>query len=337
MTAVVAAVSALLFATPPPVLAPTSGASATEPTRSRGGAPLDAEERGRRDAVVGALVEADARATEAPDTAEPALTDALAAFADAAPLVGDDEAQRARVFAQLSLARVQLFLGRAEDAATTMDEALRTARGDALPVEQFGPDLEALYEQRRAELGPPGQLVLECHQPCRAWVDERAVSSKGAELPAGGHRLWIEAQAKGPPVLRQDVMVPGGERVVVVYGEPAPPELTPPPTVSEPGSDRAHRPDRRMLPRWASVLGMGLGAGSIVAGGVLVGVDHRCPDLSDPRTTPCPRILNTDAGGWIALGVGATALIVGTVILVIDERRARRSRSLSRYAQPHPW
>jgi hypothetical protein len=57
-----------------------------------------------------------------------------------------------------------------------------------------------------------------------------------------------------------------------------------------------------------------------------VAVDHRCPDLSDPRTTPCLRILDTDAGGFVLLAVGGALAITSAVILAIDEVRARRGR-----------
>jgi hypothetical protein len=74
------------------------------------------------------------------------------------------------------------------------------------------------------------------------------------------------------------------------------------------------------------VLGLAAGTGAAAAGGVLVGVDHRCPDLSDPRQAPCLRILDTDASGFALVGVGGAVAITAAVILAVDEIRARRAR-----------
>lgn len=286
--------------------------------RSRGEGPYTPEERARRDAAVEALVAAEAQATESPETAEGPLLAALRGFGDVAPLVsGDAGAQEARTFALLALARTRLVLGTPDAAAAALDEALVTVRSGALPVEQFGPALMQLHEERAAALAPlaTASLAVRCSVPCLVLVDEQPFP---AALPPGIHRVWVEALAHGLPVQREELRLMPGSTVELVYEVEAPaPEPEPP--VSEPAP-------RRILPRWASVLGVAAGVGSAAAGGVLVGVDHRCPDLSDPRELACPRILNTDAGGWALFGVGGAVAITAAVILAIDEVRARRAR-----------
>lgn len=305
-----------------PVLArvDVSAEPAAGELRSRGEAALTAEERARRDAAIEALVAAEAGATESPETAEGPLQDALAAFAEVAPLVSDDaRAQEARAYAMLALARTRLVLARPGDAEAALDEAIATVRDRPLPIEQFGPAMMELFAQRTAARAamPLASLAVRCAVPCRVLVDEQPFSDS---LAAGDHRVWIEALAPGQPVLRRELRLAPGESVELTYQirapepEPEPPVATPP------------APPRRILPRWASVLGLAAGTGAVAAGGALVGVDHRCPDLSDPRQVPCLRILNTDAGGFALLGVGGAVAITAAVILAIDEARARRAR-----------
>lgn len=306
-----------------PVLArvDVSAEPAAGELRSRGEAALTSEERARRDAAIEALVAAEAGATESPETAEGPLQDALAAFADVAPLVSDDaRAQEARAYAMLALARTRLVLARPGDAEAALDEAIATVRDRPLPIEQFGPAMLELFTQRTAVRAamPLASLAVRCAVPCRVLVDEQPFSDS---LAAGDHRVWVEALAPGQPVLRRTLRLAPGESVELTYEVPAAPEPEPRPPVASPPA-----PPRRILPRWASVLGLAAGTGAAAAGGALVGVDHRCPDLSDPRQVPCLRILNTDAGGFALLGVGGAVAITAAVILAIDEVRARRAR-----------
>jgi hypothetical protein len=310
---------ALLPAGPPLARLHTWAAPDATGLRSRGEGPYTPEERARRDAAVDALVAAEAQATEDPETAERPLLAALRGFADVAPLVtGDAQAQEARAFAVLALARTRLVLGKPEDAAAALDEAIVTIR-TALPVDQFGPALQQLHDERVAALAPmpAASLTVRCSVPCLVIVDEQPFPSA---LPPGVHRVWVEALARGLPVLREELRLTPGQAFELVYEVAAPaPDLLPRPVVEEVAP-------RRILPRWASVLGLAAGAGTAIAGGVLVGVDHRCPDLSNPRQVPCPNILDTDTGGFALLGVGGAVAITAAVILAIDEARARRAR-----------
>ncbi|MEM7155061.1 MAG: hypothetical protein AAF799_19590 [Myxococcota bacterium] len=290
--------------------------------QSRGSGALSADEQARRDAVAQALLDAEAAATEHPETAEDALHDALDRFSEVAPLVGDDaDAQKARTFALLALARTYLVLERPDDAAAVIDDALRAARGQAVPAKQFGPQLGALHDARMKALGGQAKatLVLDCTSPCRAWVDERPFDPESPELLPGAHRVWVESTTAGQPVVREDLDLAAGQEATVRYEVELPPE---------PGSATATRADepRRLLPRWASVLALSLGTGLAGAGGALVAIDHRCPStLADPRSTDCLNILNTDSGGFALIGFGSVTAITAAVILIVDEIRDRRA------------
>jgi hypothetical protein len=297
-------------------LAPEASAS-----RSRGDGPLTAEERARRDAVVDALLAAEAQATESPETAEGPLQDALRGFFEVAPLVaGDARAQEARAFALLALARTRLVLGRPQDAAAAVDDAMITIHQGPLPVDQFGPAMAVLVDERATVLAPlpMASLTVRCSVPCLMLVDEQPFTDA---LVPGAHRVWVEALAPGLPVLRRALRLAPGESVELRYDVEAP-APAPRPLPSVPAAAK------RVLPRWASVLGVAVGAGAVASGGVLVGVDLRCPDLGDPRQVPqCLRVLNTDTGGFVLLGVGSAMLVTAAVILAVDEIRARRARS----------
>ncbi|MCH9684510.1 MAG: hypothetical protein K0V04_23950 [Deltaproteobacteria bacterium] len=268
-----------------------------------------------------ALVTAEAQATEQPQTAGPALHQALRDFTDLAPLVADDpQAQTARAYAMLATARTALVLGEAQRAADALDEALGVARGSSLPVESFGPSLEALHAQREAVFATrqPGRLQVRCNLPCVVYVDERPFVPLEGPLPPGPHRVWIEAEDPGHAVARHVVDIRAGRTEALDYTLEREPAVTDEIAAAPPAAPK------RLLPRWASILGLAVGTGVAVTGGVLVAVDHRCPDLTDPRDNRCIRILNTDAGGWTLVGLGTATAIVGAVILAIDETRARR-------------
>lgn len=309
-------------------------------SQSRGSGPPSIVEQRRRDRIVAHLVEVEAQASEQPKTAEPSLRKALAEFADAAPLMDTDDAQEARLFALLSLSRTLMFSNQDTAAAVAMDEALTIAGADPLPVALFGPVLEKLHRQRvahRAEQAP-ASLTITCNVPCRVYNHEVEIGSGTHAVPAGVMRLWIEAQAANEPVVRETFELDPEQSKTIEYTV-EPPALVPdesevPDEVVSPGDPiepvdppaSEPAPPQRLLPRWASVVGLVAGVGIAGGGGALVAVDHRCPDLADPRRTPCPRILDTDGAGWTAVAVGGALAIASAVILVIDERRQRRAR-----------
>jgi hypothetical protein len=93
----------------------------------------------------------------------------------------------------------------------------------------------------------------------------------------------------------------------------------------DPGPD-AGVPKRR-LPRWASIVGISVGAAAVVAGGVLIGVHGRCPDGSDPvGPNACLDVLSTRGAG-IGVLVGGAALLTGfSIALGIGETRDNKRR-----------
>ncbi len=330
-----------------PAPGPSGGPSVTvtSPTpdadvRSRGGAPLSAEDKARRNAVVEALLAAEAQATENPESAESVLLEALRNFGDVAPMVAEDDyAQSARVYAQLALARTRLVLDQPAGAAAALDTALRIARGTALPVNQFGPTLVALHDERAAVLGglAPATLAVDCAAPCRVFVDERPYD--GESLVPGHHRVWVEAEAPGVLVLRREVDLEPGEQRTLDYDRVPPPvvptepaEDTPPTTTAPPAATTPSEAPGRILPRWATVFGLATGVAVTGVGAALVAVDHRCPSLEDPRQVDCLNILDTDAGGWTLVGLGSAAVITSAVLLTVDEVRTRRARRRGRAA-----
>ncbi|MEM9455862.1 MAG: hypothetical protein AAGF11_16900 [Myxococcota bacterium] len=308
-----------------PDRAPTPTAGPPPMLRSRGDGPLDPTDKTRRNAVVEDLLAAEAAATEDPQTAEPALQRTLRAFAEIAPLVADDDyAQSARTYAQLALARTRLVTGDRPGAIEALDTALRTARGAAMPVTQFGPSLSALYDERLAALAQqePATLEVHCRSACRILVDERPFEP--GPLPAGRHRVWIEAKHPGLPVLRREIDPVPAEVVTLHYDEAPAPEPAPAPTTTPPPP--APTPVRRVLPPWATGLGLGLGTLTAGGGGVLVGIDHRCTQsFRDPRRALCPEIYDTDAAGWTMVAVGSAIVVTSAVLLVVDEVRQRRA------------
>jgi hypothetical protein len=73
---------------------------------------------------------------------------------------------------------------------------------------------------------------------------------------------------------------------------------------------------------------MSIGAAAMITGGVLVGVDGKCPDLTtDPRgPDACARRLNTDVPGIVLLAGGGAMLGGFAIAFGIGEHRAKRRR-----------
>jgi hypothetical protein len=239
----------------------------------------------------------------------------------------DPALQRARTYALLALTRALLQLERHAEARDVMDEAVRIARSDRLPVALYGPAVVELYEARRAaaENRPIGSLEVQCTVPCRVILDERLAGlGHGVSLtgvPLGRHRVWVDAPNDGwaEPLHRTIDLGPGGP-IRLAYEPVAQSEPSPQP-VPDGAPIR-----RRRLPRWAGVLGVATGAVLMITGGVLLGVDGRCPDLSDPRREdPCPDVLDTNAGGIALLAIGGATLTGFSVAFAIGEIRQHKT------------
>lgn len=298
----------------------------------RRAAPVSAEERRRVEGAIGALLAAERKANESPASGVQPLNEALARFHDLGPLAARDlEAHEARIYALLSLARAHLALEQTDEAAEAMDAAIRVARGDRLPATVFGPGLVELHERRLSapENRPEGQLTVTCTPACEVVLDERGAGSgtqvEVRNLPLGPHRVHVHATAADvEDILSAQIELTADSPAAALTYAPAAPEAgTETPTSGQPMKDT---PARR-LPRWAGIVGIAAGAAAMVAGGVLLGLDGRCPDGSDPSgPNTCIDVLNTDKPG-IALLVTGGALMTGFgVVLAIGETRDRKRR-----------
>ncbi len=273
-------------------------------------------------------------ANEDPAVGAPKLSAVLEGMHDfPTELAADPAAQAARLEGLLILARARLNLGDEAAASAALDEALRCAHGEALDAGRLGPSLGALETQRREALGAPAPVRVSCSVPCRIYVDERE-SDPHTQLPTGTYRVFIEAkEADGPAPLDTEIHVEAGAPPVELSFGPAPasegPEL--PATGDDPAREgtRQDRPSRgasgRLLPRWAEITGMALGAVAVGTGVALLVLDGRCSDggsVSGPEA--CDDLYNTDLPGIVSVGAGGALLLGGGVLLGVDEVRAKR-------------
>jgi hypothetical protein len=81
------------------------------------------------------------------------------------------------------------------------------------------------------------------------------------------------------------------------------------------------------VPRWASATGIGGGAALVIVGGVLLGIDGKCPGGYDPmtQTAECPSVYDTNVGGGVLVGVGAVAMLGMGAVLTITEIQRKKA------------
>lgn len=255
-------------------------------------------------------------------------------------LATDPDGLDERRQAYLALAYAYLLLDDLFQAEKAMDEALRIAMGKELPVEPFGPKLAELYAERKRVLEASGRasVKIDCAVPCRVLLSEQPIPGNDpVSLYLGTYRVWIEATDGSTEPMQVTIELDeDGQSERISFGEaakasPEPlapklePEPTPgpiPPTVDTGEADGA----RRIQPRWAELLGMGVGAGLLVAGAVILGLDNRCPNLQD-ATSRCAKVWDTEpAAGYSLLALGGGLLLVEGVMLTVDEVRVRKDR-----------
>ncbi|MFO7561850.1 MAG: hypothetical protein R6X02_04360 [Enhygromyxa sp.] len=263
-------------------------------------------------------------ANEDPASGSTQLRDALNVLQGFAPLLATHpEGQELRTSAQLTLARALLATNNAEGARDAMDEAIRTSRGDPLPTKSYGPGLSALHREREGVLDKQGTGVIEieCRTPCRVYVNERPTQSRTENLVPGSYRLWIEATDGSEPLVQRLVRIEGdGQVFELEFGKVR---------VASPddGTKPESKPKARLLPRWADVLLMSAGVAAIGTGAALIGIDHKCTDLSDARAGQCPQVYLTKTAGIITLAAGSAVFLAGTITLSIDESRVANQRN----------
>jgi hypothetical protein len=232
-------------------------------------------------------------------------------------------------YARLLLAWLHIKEENHAAAVVAMDDAIRSAAGVELPTGRFGPTLTALYDERRQVLESRGTATIDvdCRVPCEVIIDEHRSPNPSDPLYLGTHRVWVGAR-DGTIEWRSfsvNLETPG-ETETLVYQAAA----AAPPVVDEP--DEPEKPPglppkpKRMLPRWAEILSLTVGAGLAVTGGVLVSVHHTCKgggEFGDPES--CPTLWVSKAQGFALLGVGAGALVISGVMLTVDEVRVAKT------------
>lgn len=239
-------------------------------------------------------------------------------------LATDPEGQSLRTMAQLTLARALLASNDAEGARKVMDEAIRTSRGDPLPTKSFGPGLVALHRERDGVLAKTGagSLEIKCHTPCRVFINERPTQERTGGLVPGSYRLLIEASDGSEDPVHKFVEIDHDQQVVKLEFGKVETKVIPEGTGEEPRGAR-----ERLLPRWADVLLMSVGAAVIGTGAALWAIDGSCPKGADPNdTAACPQVYTTKVAGIATVATGSALFLSGTVLLTVDEIRVGRQR-----------
>lgn len=266
-------------------------------------------------------------ANDEPERGVVALRDALQLLQEFGPtLARDPEGQDARTMAQLTLTRALLAIEDADGARQAMDEAIRTSRGDPLPVKSFGPGLTALYRERSGVLGKltTGAIAVECLVACRVYINERPAPERTDKLVPGSYRVWIESSDGSQPAIKHLVDVGNDEAPVAALKFGSAPREQP----DKPGTgpDKPNKA-KRIMPRWAEIVLMSAGAAAIGTGAALWAIDGNCPDGGDPRVDPkCPQVYVTKTAGIATLAAGGALFLTGTVLLTVDEVRIGRER-----------
>lgn len=261
--------------------------------------------------AVAELQAANTAVTEDPDVGTDRLAKAIEGFAEFGPeLAADRTTQRLRFEAMLNLARLQSSSA-PDMAPVTMDQAIREAHGDSLPVARFGPRMEALYADRLDAMNDLGTAMIEvkCSIRCRIYIDGREKPIVSGPLHLGTHQVWIEDAGGKYPALRSvEVLSVADETRVISFG---------PRRTSTPGPVVAPKLGRA-APKWVEVTLITLGTAMLVGGGVAASLN--C-DANDP----CPYLFDGRAMGTALLGVGGISVGVGAALAGVDRGRSNRS------------
>lgn len=259
------------------------------------------------------------------------LATALERLHEHAPTVAGDRAlQEARMVGYLTLARGYLARDDVAAAGVVVDEAIRVARGQEIPSATYGPSLHA-FVQGRYESRPAGRSTLEvvCNVPCQIYLDETRTDSRTANLVPGTYRLWVTSE--GGPRLRRAVDVESSPSVETIHYEGYP-AATPVPATAEPAAREDLEPPTRgpsaaderlrVAPRWAELVGLGVGVALTVTGSVLASLGPTCVPLDGD---PCSAKRRYDTAGIPLIAVGAALTVAGGVTLAVDEVRMSRA------------
>jgi hypothetical protein len=274
---------------------------------------------------------------EAVSTLEQALAEAEAhpreLLDDPAAL---DKIQRARV----ALVWAYLADEQPEAATALIDRAIRSAGARELPLSGLGPSPSKLHDERRAQLEAQGHatITVDC-DACEILIDEARASNPSEPLLLGRHRVWLFDPHERLAPRYEDVELERADEPVELEFR-APSEEAPDITFVAERSVEQDRPlhhAQPKVPRWAKILGMGVGAGLTVVGGVLMALDGKCRDGSTPTpdnvgSSSCGKVWTNAAPGYALIGVGAGLFVGASVWLTVDEVRGRQRETTAMLA-----
>lgn len=257
------------------------------------------------------------------------LSAALAiAEAEGLDLADDRNALELLDRARLALVSVHLALGESAEAEAAMDEVIRSAMGREVEAGTFGPEVLALYERRLQSLQEAGKssIAVEC-DGCELIVNEARVGETQAQLYLGRYRVWVVFPDPARPP----------ERFEIELREPGAVERRSFASLTEPSRTEHVRPQQqkksaraRLLPRWAELAAVSVGAALLTGGVALAALHGKCRgdafggDVSDGGA--CPRLYSNRPQDGILIGVGASVMIAAGVVLSVDEVRVGRQR-----------
>jgi hypothetical protein len=236
----------------------------------------------------------------------------------AADLDGLDQLDDAR----MSLVWLHLAQGDADAAKAAMDAAIRAGRGHLRAASGFGPMVRELYDERIVALGEQGSAIIEvdCRVPCQVIIDERRSANPSEPLYLGHHRVWVAARESDADLQYFDVVLetPGATEMLVYEIQVEPRQADP--LKPSPASGPIVAPARkRLLPRWAEILGLSLGAVALSSGVVLLALDGKCGDSA------CTYLWENTVRGAVIVGAGGGILLGFGAVLTVDEARVRRT------------
>lgn len=280
---------------------------------------------------------------EDPDVAAGRLRTAIDAATNAPGVVArDQELYNAWIEGMLTLARADLVLDERGKAIVVVDQAIRVSRGAVPPIEEFGPSLTTLYRERvtAPELRAVGQVHVSCTSRCRVILDGNTAAAAGTDsvvsgIPLGAHVIRIEPQAQpSEDFLQESFTLTDASRTADFSYDPpkpssAPAHVSAPVTKDDPGSGRK-------VPRWASIVGMSVGALGIAAGAVLIATSGGCIDGSDPNSDArCEDVLDNVPLGTGVLVAGAATLVGFTIVLGVGEVKDKRYKQSQKKGGPN--
>jgi hypothetical protein len=233
--------------------------------------------------------------------------------------------------ARMALVWAYLTDGNLELATSTMDLALRSAGGRPLPLSGLGPNVRKLHDERKLALEAAGTatILVDC-DGCEVLIDEAQSELTSAPLLLGMHRVWVfDGAGLAEPMFEGVALDEVGITVTVTY-RPTPVEVEALP--AEPPRPTPPQKKQPKVPRWVKITGMGVGAGLLIVGGVLMGLDGKCKNGSvataDNRDS-CSHVWTNAGPGYSLIAIGGGVLLGMGVWLGIDETRAGRIRQAS--------